>query len=133
MAELRYLDAVGNQTAQTVLTTTETIVATSRQIELPSDGALVAILGWVDITSGTAVTDVKLTVRKGAALTGAVVGVSPNQSLKTAAGQRENFTIIVQDAPGAGDTTGYCLTVTQVAATGNGTVNGVALLIFVTT
>ena len=114
----------GQGSAINVVTVNETILA---QVNVSVDNASANILleGNVDITTGAATTALTVQVRRGATLAGPVVGVAEVPGAGAAA--RVVVPLQVIDSPGEVAGQVYSLTVTQTAATGNGTVNSASL------
>ena len=118
-------------TGQTLTTTTETVVLTGQTFESyggsggtyvggePPQPVPAVINVTVNVTPGASTTGQTVRVRHGVnALTGALVGVA--EVLGPTGGP-------VEFLDATGDLNGYTVTVQQVAATGNGTVNAVAM------
>lgn len=111
------------QTAAVAIpTTVETVVATSNALSPPVDSFLAMIQGWLQLTSGTGTTGVTLRVRRGTDITGVLVGVATVQTDPGGAGATSDYSIQVQERPGAGGSFVYVLTVQQTAAAANGSV-----------
>lgn len=129
MAEIR--EAVGNYSSVnvTLTTTTEGVVITSDLIAPPYDAVQAVILAWCQLTSGTATTTVTPRIRRGNAITGALVGEANAENLKTAAGSTEPFLIMVAEDLTRIASIQYSLTLQQAAATGNGTVLQASILV----
>lgn len=110
----------GQGTAIPVVTTAETIVA---QVQVSTDrpGVGVTLEGEVDITTGASTTAVTVQIRRGATTAGPVVGTADVPA--EGAAVRVVIPVQEQDQPGEVASQVYSLTVTQAAATGNGTVN----------
>lgn len=110
--------------AVTLTTTTEAVAVTSDIVPLsPIGGEGYIIKGVVNVTTGTAATAVTIRVRQGTGITGTVVGNALTHTL--AAGATASIPFSVQDFSAAltPPTAQYSVTVQQVAATANGTVN----------
>lgn len=108
----------------TVTTTAETVAA---QVQVSTDrpGAVVVLEGNIDLTTGTATTAVTVQIRRGG-LAGPIVANSPEVPAE-GAGVRVVIPLQVSDSPGEVASQVYVLTVTQTAATGNGTINDASL------
>lgn len=124
MAKQGLTNKIGSGSAINVPTTTETIAATV-QVSTDNAGANVTLEGNLDLTTGTGVTGVTVQVRRGATVAGTVVGSAEVPA--AAASTRVVFPIQVNDNPGEVASQSYVLTVTQTAATGNGTINSASL------
>jgi hypothetical protein len=95
-------------TNTTVVTTAETIVATTPAISTPSPDTPVTISGVLSMTYGTGTTAVTVQVRRGTTVSGTLVGEANAWN--------------VTDTPGDVAGQSYVITVTQTGATANGTV-----------
>jgi len=83
--------------------------------------------GTVNVTAGAGTTSIQIRCRQGNnTITGAQVGTTRNETL--AAGATQDFAFNFGDA-GAGPAQAYTITVQQVGATGNGTVNSIGGII----
>jgi len=117
-----------NVAADTTLTTTaETVVATLSGVASQRAGQVVRLHGQINITTGTTTSAVVMRVREDS-LTGTLVDELETQTLATATGSPEDHEIVVTHSP-SGELSGktYVLTVSQTAATANGTVNHASL------
>ena len=122
MSEL-YEKAVAHSTTNvTLVTTTETVVISSGPAGVPYDTCLVHILATCQLTTGVAATAVTPRIRRGTAVTGALVGEGNAVTLGAAAGSTEQFVIEVTERRSQVASVEYSLTLEQTAATGNGTV-----------
>lgn len=113
--------------AQTITTTTETVVAT---VVVGTAGPFdIAFQGVLDLTLGATVTGCTLRVRRDS-VAGAVVGQPEVWTIPVGTVPRATMPIAVVDPVRdcAGAT--YVLTITQAGATGNGTVNMAQLTAF---
>lgn len=111
----------------TITTTTELVAATISGVNVGAGGT-VAISGTAVVTLGTSTTGLTLRVRRGTTITDPVVGEAYVGSDPVATLAAVIRTIEVVDIP-PGELAGgsYVLTVQQVAASANGTVNTAAL------
>lgn len=110
--------------AQTLVTTAETVVCTLTNVTSRKAGQKVHLEGHLNITTGTGTTATVLRVRQDS-LTGTVVDTVETDSLAaTAAGNPEDHFIAADFTP-AGELSGktFVLTASQTAAGANGTVN----------
>lgn len=105
-----------------VVTTAETVIAGPVFASNYGPGNRVTIKGWVQFTPGTATTGLTFRVRKSIDATGTVVGEGNLEIVEGAAGSTEDHTFETEDRP-SGEIVSqpYVLTVTQTAATANGT------------
>ncbi len=116
--------------AQTLVTTTETTIATIPPMSIPGYGPgqaggtqAVQLRAIVSITTGAGATGVQLRFRQNTGA-GTPVGINPQQE-SFGAGATANMSAEAVDEIGSAG--GWVLTAQQVGATGNGTVNGVYL------
>jgi type IV pilus biogenesis protein CpaD/CtpE len=114
----------GNTGTTSIPTTTETVVATLGGISTQSADAVVLLEGYLQIASGAATTALTVNIRRGS-LTGAIVAVSEVDV--ALASSNYGVGVQVNDAPGEVASQVYVLTVTQTAATGNGSVTYASL------
>lgn len=108
-----------------LVTTAETVIATSLPISTRSASEQLTLTGWADITAGTGATGVILRIRRGTGTTGTLVSNATTQTL--AAGNTLDFDLVVTDTPGEVAGQNYVLTAQQVAATANGNVTAASL------
>jgi hypothetical protein len=114
---------------QPIVTTAQTICCITPPINLPLDFALVLILWYYVVTLGASTNSVTVRIHRGTTTAGAVLN-TPTNFAATAS------TIVSSsgcyfDTPGAVANQQYSLDIAQVGATGNATVNDVAMLAFV--
>lgn len=104
----------------TVVTTTETILATIASVNTPRPGCKVQLFAFGQFTSGANTTGLTFRWRRGATITDTVVGESNVEQIEAAAGSTEGHSVAVEDTPGevAGQT--YVFTVQATAASANG-------------
>lgn len=126
MGQLREQD-VAVLTATALVTTAETVIATSLPISTRSASEQLTVTGWADILAGTGATGVVLRVRRGTGITGTLVSNATTQTL--AAGNTLDFDLVVTDTPGEVAGQVYVLTAQQVAATANGSVTAASIQI----
>jgi len=100
----------------------ETIILTTPPISEPVDNALVNLFWCANILAGTGTTALVFRIRRGATLTGAVVGAGPwTHTLAAAASGILSWADF--DGPGVVAGQQYTLTISQTGATGAGTFN----------
>jgi hypothetical protein len=105
-----------------LVTTAETAAATSSLVpEQNPSGQGVRISGVVNVTAGTATTAVQVRVRAGSGVTGTLIGNALTHTLAAGASASIPFDALDTTTVSAG--LQYTVTVQQVAATGNGSVN----------
>lgn len=105
-------------TNTTVTTTTETVVATLSGLSTRDPGEVVTVTGTVQFTVGTGGTAVTPRIRRGSTASGTVVG--EGNPVSATAADTVSVTIQADDVPGEVAGQSYVLTVTQTAATGDG-------------
>lgn len=111
--------AVQSTAATSLVTTAETVVAVLKGISTRSAGETIELRSRVEATWGTNATGAKIRIYRGADATGTLVSTSP--TLTVAAGNLSGLNPVAVDTPGEVANQSYCITVTQVGATGNGT------------
>lgn len=104
-----------------LVTTAETVVTTLLGISTDGLNQTVNIDASGEVTAGTGTTSIQVRIRRGTTAAGTQVGVT--QNLTVAAGNKVGFALQVGDVPGEVVGQQYVLTIQQVAATGNGTVD----------
>lgn len=116
---------VSTATAVTDGGAVETVIVSSKPVYTPGPGATVSLFGVVNITTGTAGTAVVVTLRRGSTTAGAVVGTATTDTTTAA----DHYTIPFEfvDEPGDVADLVYSVTVTETAATADGTVNYASL------
>jgi len=131
MAELLEMDAASFTTDVTLTTTTETVLVSSPRITIPKDATRIVVWGYGQLTTGAGTTAVTPRIRRGAAITDALVGLATAENVKAAAGSTEAFFLLVAEELGARDSVRYSFTLQQTAATGNGTALQGTIAVFV--
>lgn len=109
----------------TIVTTAETIIATTAPINLTQDGALVLLLWSTNILAGTGVTNMQYLLRRGTLVTSPLINANVNEAQTAAVAAARGGSY--PDSPGIVAEQQYTLTVIQLGATGNGTVRDVFL------
>jgi len=111
----------GLVTADTsIVTTTETVLATVSNVSTSRGGSKVTLVGSVQMTVGASVTALTFRWRRGTDATGTLIGEANAVQIETAAGSTEDHVHTVEDAGVDLVNASYVLTVQQTAATGNG-------------
>jgi hypothetical protein len=123
------LSAVTVTTNVTVTTTSETIAVTSAPVTLNYQTALIFIMAWCQLTTGTATADVTPRIRQGSLVTGTLVGEANAVTVGAAAGSTEQFLMMAAEERFGENTVVYNLTVQQGSATGNGTILQASILV----
>jgi hypothetical protein len=105
-----------------VPTTAETLIVIGEALTLPGGNAKAVVRGWLDLTVGTATTDITITIYRGAQLGGAVIGQKNPEAGDFTPGQTAHFEVeFVDELQNVGGAQ-YCMSVTQTGATGDGNV-----------
>lgn len=121
-----------SETDTSLATTAETVVATVTGTSTNQQGQTVSIRGLANITLGTGTTAVVMRVRRDS-IAGTVVGEVQTEQIFSAAGSTEDHEIYRQEAdPGEFSGRTYVVTVSQTAASANGTVNNASIEVEVT-
>lgn len=130
------METVSTASGVTLVTTAETAAVTSSPVgygQASGAGFGLAVHGYVNVTAGTGNTAINIAVRKGAGVTGQLLAAADTDGL--AAGNSESmpfeFVDTTPTVTPSGTVTGadvagtnvYTVTVQQVGATGNGTIN----------
>ena len=118
-----------NATAVTITTTTETVAVALPQVaEVIGGGGGLLITGFVNVTVGTTAVSLQIKVRQGATNAGTQVGTTDTVNGLTAGNSYSiPFAQIFYGAPPYGNQ--FCVTVTQPAATANGTINDATIFL----
>lgn len=120
MAELREV-GFSIVTADTALVTTaETVVATSDVIQVPTATALVVVHAWAQLTTGAATTTVTPRIRRGTDTAGTLIGEANAVTIGAVAGSTEQFQAMASEQISGIGPLQYVFTLAQAAATGNG-------------
>jgi hypothetical protein len=116
-----------SETDTTLVTTAETVTATLAGVSTNQPGQTVGFRGSARVLTGANTTALTFRVRRDS-LTGTQVGEATTEQIEAAAGSTEGHDIYVQESdPGEFSGRTYVLTVTQTAATANGTVANASL------
>lgn len=105
-----------------VVTTAETLIATSVPLTMPTPNGKAVIRGSMLLTVGASTTAVTLTIYAGAALAGRVVGQQIAQGGNFTAGKSALFQVEGVDMLNNVTGVQYCMSVLQTGASGNGSV-----------
>jgi len=120
MPELEEKSVNYSGTEVVVTTTTETVIISSGPVKVARQTCRVVVKAWAVLVTGTAATAVTSRIRRGTAITGAVLADEYPETLKAAAGGTEPFVIQGTEERSNVDTVEYSLTLQQASATGNG-------------
>jgi len=105
--------------AQAVVTTAETVVATTKAISSPYPGAIFAVEFGIDFLTGAGTTGVIWRIRQGS-LTGTAVLTTPTIAAAASTQLPRAYLATVDGSQAEVASAVYVLTVAPVAATGNG-------------
>lgn len=103
-----------------LVTTAELAAAYSGRVEVPLPTVRAIIKGWAFLQTGNTVTGVVLRIRRGLGVTGTVIAGGP--ILTAAAGVLVDTSIKWAESLNNAEFADYTLTVTQIGATSNGTI-----------
>lgn len=115
----------------TLTTTTETSLVSSESVPAPRQTVTVCVLGWAQLTTGAATTTVTPRIRRGTTTSGTLVGEANAVTIGAAAGSTEQFVALACEDRSDVASVEYNYTLTQAAATGNGTAVQGGILVFV--
>lgn len=113
----------------TLVTTAEAVVLTTPPLSLAVDNAQVLLFWYANVNTGTSTVGLNGRLRRGTSTTGAMVNIAPGFSV--GAGLQTAIPWCYIDSPGVVAGQQYSLTLQQVAATANGTVNDGCLMALV--
>jgi hypothetical protein len=113
----------------TIPTTTETLVCLLTFDALPIDFAQVLLIGQMLVIPGTATTLLQARIRQGNGTTGTSVGIADITGQTVGSGT--GLCVLAIDTPGAVAGMQYSLTITQISATGAGSVNNATFMGFI--
>jgi hypothetical protein len=122
MAEVLEKQVAYSATDVPVTTTDETLIISSGPVKVPSQTCLVHVRAWAQHSTGTGTTHVTTRIRRGASVSGTLVGEANAEAVKATAPALEPFSIEVTERRSNEDTVEYSLTLQQTNATGNGAV-----------
>lgn len=111
--------------AVAITTTTEKVAATTTPISTDGTNQTVNIDASGEVTTGTGTTSIQIRVRRGTGITGTQVGTT--QNITTTAGSLYPFSVQQGDTPGEVAAQQYVVTVQQVGASANGTIDQAAI------
>lgn len=118
------VQAVGQGAAVTIVTTTETVAAVIPALaEVPGGGGGMLLQGFVNVTIGTTAVSAQIKVRQGSTNAGTQVGLTDTVN-GLVAGNTYSIPfaqVFAGLVPSPGNQ--FCVTVTQPAASANGTIN----------
>lgn len=112
----------------TITTTTEKDVITSDLTNTPRDEVRVVIICWAQLTTGTNTTGVTPHIRRGTGIAGTALTEANAETIKAAAGSTELFMWMASEQRAA-TAVQYSCTLTQAAASANGTVLQASILV----
>ncbi len=120
MANIREAEASSFTADVTLVTTAETVIISSPPLTAPSDAMQVYVLAYAQLTTGAATTAVTPRIRRGTAITSALVGEANAEAIKAAAGSTEPFFLAIVETLRGLSVVQYSFTLQQAAAAGNG-------------
>lgn len=106
----------------TVVTTAETLAVVGFPLTLSSGTGKAVIRGWMDLTVGAGTTAITITIYRGPAIGGPVIGQKNPEAGDFTPGSTAHFEAEFVDVLQNVGAAQYCMSVTQTGATGNGTV-----------
>ena len=104
----------------TVVTTAETQILYSGRVSIPFATIRAVIKAWIQMSAGTAATGIRVQVRRGNGVAGTLLGST--LATTVVAGNIVELSYRINEQLSGFEGQDYSVTVTQVAATGNGTV-----------
>jgi len=132
MAQVLYQNFWQNVAPVTLTTTGETIIITSNSIDWPTGANFALILAYLSLSLSAATTGITLRVRRGNALTGAVVATTGviTSGVTASTVWADGFNAV--DNPAPSDLAQYSLTAQVAGASGNSTTSlqSIALFLF---
>lgn len=115
----------------TIVTTTEKDLINSGPVTAARQTVNVCVIAWAQVTTGTNTTALTPRIRRGTGIAGTAVGEANAEQVKAAAGSTEPMFILVCEDRSDVATVDYSLTVTQTAASANGSALAGGILVFV--
>jgi hypothetical protein len=106
----------------TVVTSAETLVVVGFPLTLQSGNGKAVVRGWMDLTVGVGTTAITITIYRGPAIGGTIIGQKNPEAGDFTAGNTAHFDAEFIDLLSNVGGAQYCMSVTQTGATGNGTV-----------
>ena len=122
MPELEEKAVKCSGTDVSLTTNNESVIISSGPVKVARQTCLVLVKAWAQLVTGTATAGVTPRIRRGTAITGALVGEANSEAIKAVVGGTEPFVIQVTEERSNVDTVEYSLTLQQVSATGDGAV-----------
>jgi hypothetical protein len=129
MAEVQEASVNFSSANVTLVTTAETLIISAPRIAVPRQTVTALILALAQLTTGTATTGVTPQIRRGPLVTDPLVGEANVVTIGAAAGGTEQFFGFASEELVRLADVQYSLTLTQAAATGNGTALMAAILV----
>lgn len=108
-------------------TTAETLAAVGFAISLPSGNGKAVVKCYLALTAGTSTTTVVIKVYRGFSTAGTLIGTFPNTIPAAAGNPPLTFSCAVSDVLQSATQAQYCFSVTQTAATGNGSITAASI------
>lgn len=113
----------------TLVTTAETVIISAPRVAVPRQTVTAFIFAVAQLTTGTTTTGVTPQIRRGALVTDPLVGEANTITLGAAVGSNEQFFGFASEELVRLADVQYSFTLTQVAATANGTALLAAILV----
>lgn len=105
-----------------VVTTAETLIIIGNALTMSSPNGKAVVRGWLDLTVGAGTTAITITIYRGSAIGGTVIGQKNPEAGDFTPGSTAHFDVEFIDLLVNVSGAQYCMSVTQTGATGNGTV-----------
>ena len=105
-----------------VVTTAETLIIIGNALTMSSPNGKAVVRGWLDLTVGAGTTAITITIYRGNAIGGTVIGQKNPEAGDFTPGSTAHFDVEFIDLLVNVSGAQYCMSVTQTGATGNGTV-----------
>ena len=131
MSEVKEAEVSIEADQKTITTTTEQIAATVSNVRLRSRTNRVLLIAWAQVSTGTACSALTPRIRRGAAITGALVNEANAEEVKAAAGSREFVMTMGIDEREGEESVEYSVTVQQTDASANGSVDQAGIVALV--
>lgn len=126
-AALFSIDVQSIAGAIALVTTTETLVGIGRALSLPSQSGKAVIYCFASVTAGTSTTSLTINVYRGSVISGSAVFSSVRTIPAAAGGPQYDLNCCFTDVLSMATQAQYCFSVTQTAATANGSVTSAAI------
>jgi len=115
----------------TLTTTSETVIISSGVATVTRPVVRALVLAFAQLTTGAGTTGVTKRIRRGTLTTDTLIGEANDEPVKAVAGSTEEFYIMVAETLTDLVEVQYSLTLSQTAATGNGTALQAGILVLI--